>query len=267
MRKRPVGAEVAWDETRLPNLVIRALSATGRRSVVTSPNCSGWCPVIDRSATSWRALAMRALFIVCVIDVLGFGILIPLIPYMATRFGATPALITPILGIYSLFQLLAAPMWGCAERSLRTAPDPDHEHARRAVPPIVLLAARALVPALFLARALAGVMAGNIVGGHGLCLRHQLACESCRSLGMVGAAIGIGFMLGPAIGGALAGEHCKRRTFCAPALVSAALSVVAMLLVLLCCRRAAAPEQRRAHSLAHRPPRLALLRTRRCCAG
>src|SRR5580658_3815672 len=57
-------------------------------------------------------MALRTLFFVCVIDVLGFGILIPLIPYMATRFGAPPALITPILGIYSLFQLLAAPIWG-----------------------------------------------------------------------------------------------------------------------------------------------------------
>ena len=55
---------------------------------------------------------MRTLFIVVVIDILGFGILIPLVPYMADRFGVTPALITPILGIYSLCQLIAAPLWG-----------------------------------------------------------------------------------------------------------------------------------------------------------
>jgi len=39
---------------------------------------------------------MRSLFIVCVIDILGFGILIPLVPYMADRFGASPGVITPI---------------------------------------------------------------------------------------------------------------------------------------------------------------------------
>src|SRR5438132_946804 len=43
---------------------------------------------------------------------LGFGILIPLVPYMADRFGVPPQLITPILGSYSLCQLLAAPLWG-----------------------------------------------------------------------------------------------------------------------------------------------------------
>ena len=55
---------------------------------------------------------MRTLFFVAVIDILGFGILIPLVPYMADRFGVTPALITPILGVYSLCQLIAAPLWG-----------------------------------------------------------------------------------------------------------------------------------------------------------
>ena len=48
---------------------------------------------------------LAALFLFCVIDTLGFGLLIPLVPYMADRFGAAPALITPILGSYSLCQL------------------------------------------------------------------------------------------------------------------------------------------------------------------
>ena len=46
------------------------------------------------------------------IDVLGFGILIPLLPYMAIRFGASPSLNTAVLGTYSLCQLVAAPLWG-----------------------------------------------------------------------------------------------------------------------------------------------------------
>jgi MFS family permease len=53
---------------------------------------------------------LPALFMVCVIDVLGFGIVIPLIPYMAAQFGASPTLNTWILGIYSACQLLAAPL-------------------------------------------------------------------------------------------------------------------------------------------------------------
>ena len=55
---------------------------------------------------------LGALFLFCVIDTLGFGILVPLVPYMADRFGTAPQLITPVLGSYSLCQLIAAPLWG-----------------------------------------------------------------------------------------------------------------------------------------------------------
>src|SRR5580700_11862674 len=55
---------------------------------------------------------LAALFLFCVIDTLGFGILVPLVPYMAARFGTPPEFITPVLGSYSLCQLLAAPWWG-----------------------------------------------------------------------------------------------------------------------------------------------------------
>ena len=48
---------------------------------------------------------LGALFLFCVIDTLGFGILVPLVPYMADRFGTAPQLITPVLGSYSLCQL------------------------------------------------------------------------------------------------------------------------------------------------------------------
>jgi DHA1 family tetracycline resistance protein-like MFS transporter len=104
---------------------------------------------------------LRALFIVCVIDVLGFGILIPLIPFMAAQFGASPALITPILGIYSLFQLLAAPLWGALSDRYGRRPILIISMAG-ACASYVLLAATASVPMLFVSRALAGFMAGNI---------------------------------------------------------------------------------------------------------
>ena len=55
---------------------------------------------------------LAALFAFCVIDTLGFGILIPLVPYMAHRFGVPPQFITPVLGSYALCQLIAAPLWG-----------------------------------------------------------------------------------------------------------------------------------------------------------
>ncbi|HEY5019606.1 MAG TPA: MFS transporter [Steroidobacteraceae bacterium] len=204
---------------------------------------------------------MPALFIVCVIDVLGFGIVIPLIPYMAAQFGATPAVITPILGIYSLCQLLAAPLWGALSDRYGRRPILIVSMAG-ACASYLLLAATASVPMLFVARALAGFMAGNIAAAMAYASDISSSANRARSLGMVGAAIGIGFMLGPAIGGALAGEHLQSANFLRPALVSATLSVLAMLLVLFMLPESRSVEQRRAHALVARPSRLALLRQR-----
>jgi MFS transporter, DHA1 family, tetracycline resistance protein len=204
---------------------------------------------------------LRALFLVCVIDVLGFGILIPLIPYMATRFGAPAALITPILGIYSLFQLLAAPIWGAL----------SDRYGRRpilitsmlgACASYLLLASTATLTMLFVARAIAGFMAGNLAAAMAYASDISTPADRARSLGLVGAAIGIGFMLGPAIGGALAGEHLENANFLRPALVSAALSVIAMLLVVWLLPESHSAQRRAAHALEARSSRLTLLRER-----
>jgi len=56
--------------------------------------------------------SLAALYVVCVIDVLGFGIMVPLVPFMAHYFGVSPALLTPLLGVYALCQLIATPIWG-----------------------------------------------------------------------------------------------------------------------------------------------------------
>ncbi|HEY2416476.1 MAG TPA: MFS transporter, partial [Steroidobacteraceae bacterium] len=190
--------------------------------------CSVSFPVIEPRRGA--CLKLRALFLVCVIDVLGFGILIPLIPFMATQFGASPALITPILGIYSLCQLLSAPLWGALSDRYGRRPILILSMAG-ACASYLLLAATSSVTLLFVSRALAGFMAGNIAAAMAYASDISSSANRARSLGMVGAAIGIGFMLGPAIGGALAGEQLQNANFVRPALVSAALSIVAMLLV------------------------------------
>jgi MFS family permease len=173
---------------------------------------------------------LRALFFVCVVDVLGFGILIPLVPYMATRFGASPALITPILGVYSLFQLVGAPIWGSLSDRFGRRPILITSMLGAAVSYLMLYRASSVTD-LFLARAVAGFMAGNIAAAMAYASDISAPADRARSLGMVGAAIGIGFMLGPAIGGALAGEHIERADFGPPALLSTGLSLLAAMLV------------------------------------
>jgi len=201
---------------------------------------------------------LLALFIVCVIDVLGFGILIPLVPYMADRFGAGPALITPILGSYSLCQLLAAPLWGRLSDRFGRRPILISSMLG-ACGSYLILGFAGGIGALLLSRMLAGAMAGNISAAMAYATDVSAPAQRARALGTVGAAIGIGFMLGPAIGGLLAGENLHTANFLRPALVSASLSVVAMLLVVFMLRESHNPQS---HGMEPRHTPWALLRTR-----
>ena len=56
--------------------------------------------------------AVPTLFLIVVIDLVGFGLVIPLLPFYAVRFGASPQLVTALLAVYSLMALLSAPFWG-----------------------------------------------------------------------------------------------------------------------------------------------------------
>lgn len=186
---------------------------------------------------------LAALFVFCVIDTLGFGILIPLVPYMADRFGTPAQLITPILGSYSLSQLLAAPVWGRLSDRYGRRPILMSSLAGACLSYVLLGAARN-VWWLLASRILAGLMAGNIAAAFAYASDVSSAEKRAGALGVVGAAIGIGFTLGQPLGGVLSGRDPARADFVAPAVVSACLSVLAILLV-----RFVLPES---HTAAHR---------------
>ncbi len=191
---------------------------------------------------------------------LGFGILIPLIPYMATQFGASPALITPILGTYSLCQLIAAPIWGRLSDRFGRRPILISSMAGAGASYLILAGAHSIM-ALLVARALAGFMAGNLSAALAYASDISSPRDRATAMGSVGASIGIGFMLGPAIGGALAGEQLASANFLRPALLSACLSLLAMLLVLFMLRESHSAAQRQAQRAGGpRPTALALLR-------
>jgi DHA1 family tetracycline resistance protein-like MFS transporter len=204
---------------------------------------------------------LAALFLFSIIDTLGFGILIPLVPYMADRFGARPELITPILGSYSLCQLLAAPWWGRLSDRYGRRPILMSSLAGACLSYLVLGAARNLWW-LLASRMLAGLMAGNIAAAFAYASDVSTPEKRAASMGLVGAAIGIGFTLGQPLGGLLAGAEARTANFVAPAAVSAALSVVAILLVRFVLPESHTPEHRRAHPDEPRGGSAKLLRER-----
>ncbi len=204
---------------------------------------------------------LGALFLFSIIDTLGFGILIPLVPYMADRFGAQPELITPILGSYSLCQLLAAPWWGRLSDRHGRRPILMSSLAGACLSYVILGFARNLWW-LLASRMLAGLMAGNIAAAFAYAADVSTLEKRAASMGLIGAAIGIGFTLGPPLGGLLAGGDARTANFLAPAVVSAALSALAILMVRFGLPESHTPEHRHEHPDEPRRGSVRLLRER-----
>jgi DHA1 family tetracycline resistance protein-like MFS transporter len=202
-----------------------------------------------------------ALFLFSIVDTLGFGIVIPLVPYMADRFGASPALITPILGSYSLCQLFAAPWWGRLSDRYGRRPILMSSLAGACLSYVILGGARNLWW-LLASRMLAGLMAGNIAAAFAYASDVSAPQKRAAAMGLVGAAIGVGFTLGQPLGGLLAGPDAHTANFTAPAVVSVALSLAAIALVRFVLPESHTGEHRRAHPDEPRRRSLKLLRER-----
>ncbi len=147
--------------------------------------------------------SLLTLFSIVVIDLIGFGVVIPILPYLAESFGASATVLGVLLTCYSGMQFLFAPVWGRISDRI----------GRRPVMLVTIagtslaLLALGLAPSLFwlfVARLLGGLFSANISVATAYVGDLTEGPERTRWMGMIGAAFGIGFILGPAIGGLLA---------------------------------------------------------------
>ncbi|MBL26005.1 MAG: hypothetical protein CMM50_00440 [Rhodospirillaceae bacterium] len=195
---------------------------------------------------SANRLPMLILFLIVFIDLVGFGIIIPLTPFYAEHFGASPDVVTLLTPTYSLAQFIFAPVWGRL----------SDRYGRK---PILLLTLAGAVAAytvygfadslvaLFLARAFAGAMAGNIAVAQAFMADITTPETRAKGMGLIGAAFGLGFILGPAIGGTLAGHEPGNLNFALPAMAAAGASLVAIVLTFILLKepeRARGPQAR-----------------------
>lgn len=163
---------------------------------------------------------MITIFLVVFIDLLGFGIILPLLPYIAEKYSATPVMIGLLSGAYSLFQFIAGPILGrLSDRYGRKKLLIISQLGSMAG--YVLLALAGSLPLLFLSRIIDGITGGNISIAQAYMADVTDKSTRAKGMGLLGAAFGLGFMFGPMIGGLL-----SQYGFAAPALFAAGISLL-----------------------------------------
>ncbi len=136
-------------------------------------------------------------------DVIGFGIVIPILPFYVTEFGASASTITLMLATFSFFAFLSSPLLGAWSDRVGRRPVLILSIASTAVGWLVFAGARS-VWMLFLGRIIDGLAAGNFTTAQSTMIDiSKDEKERAANLGIIGAAFGVGFILGPLIGGAL----------------------------------------------------------------
>jgi MFS family permease len=190
-----------------------------------------------------RAAQMPTLFLIVFVDLVGFGLVIPLLPFYALRFAASPQQVTVLLAVYSLMQLFTAPLWGRLSDRVGRRPVLMISMAASVLAYACIANATALWM-LFAARALAGACAGNIAAAQAYIADVTKPEERARGMGLIGAAFGLGFIIGPALGGLLAGNNPASADVETPAWVAAGLSFLALCGVALLLPESLPPDRR-----------------------
>jgi multidrug resistance protein len=187
------------------------------------------------------------LFLTVFIHLLGFGIIIPLLPYYAETYGATGLVVGLLTTSFSFCQFLFAPLWGRLSDRIGRRPVLIASLLVTGVSYLVYAAAHSLV-LLFASRMLAGI-AGAVLSTAQAYVADTTTPENrTKGMGLIGAAFGMGFIFGPALGGIL-----SRWGFAAPAYASAALALAAGVFAFFRLGESLPPEMRAETAARHHP--------------
>jgi MFS transporter, DHA1 family, multidrug resistance protein len=196
----------------------------------------------------------RALFILAAVMFLvmvGFGVIIPVLPFFAKQIGATPAQLGWLMAVYSLMQLLFAPMWGRISDRIGRKPVMLIGIAGLAVS-FFLFAISTKLWLLFVARIVGGFLSSANMPTTMAYVADVTTPENRgKGMGIIGASIGLGFIFGPAIGGIFAEHHLQT-----PFFITSGLAVITFLFVLFAVRESL-PADKRANRQEHTKSRWA----------
>lgn len=192
-----------------------------------------------------RAAPLAVIFFTVLLDLLGFGMVLPLLPFYAQQYGASAFGVALLFASFSLAQFVFAPLWGRLS---------DHTGRRPvllgsiagAVAAYALFALADSFALLLIARTASGIAAANYSIAQAYIADTTTPEERAKGMGLLGAAFGLGFVLGPVLGG-LAGHF----GYAAVPAAAGALSLVNLVLAWLLVPESLPPERRRGAEAGH----------------
>ncbi len=190
--------------------------------------------------TAYSARALAVLLLVVFINLVGFGVVIPLLPFYAKSMNAAPWQVTTMFAAYSLGQFFGEPFWGRLSDRIGRRPVLMVTIFANAVAYVAL----AFAPNIWLAmavRLVGGFGSGNISTIQGYMADVTPPEKRAGRMGLLGSAFGAGFVIGPSLGGLLAHPSAGQLGFQIPLFVAAGMAALAAMGVLLFVAESRAP--------------------------
>ncbi|HVE70376.1 MAG TPA: MFS transporter [Thermoanaerobaculia bacterium] len=180
-----------------------------------------------------RRASLLVLFLTVFIDLIGFGMVIPFLSFYAREYGASGFMVGAVVGVYSIMQFFFAPVWGRLSDRV----------GRRPVLLVSLIASTTgyllfafshSLTVLFVSRVIAGIGGANIGTAQAYIADSTSPENRAKGMGLIGAAFGLGFILGPPLSGILASVGTRNGLAgnLLPGLVAGGLSFTAFLIAL-----------------------------------
>jgi len=195
------------------------------------------------SPTGMRKASLGTLFLTVFLDLVGFGLIIPFLPSMARDLGASDFGAAALAACYSLMQFIAVPLWGRLSDRVGRRPVLIWSIAASALGMVFLGLSQHLVT-IFLARLWSGAATANIAVAQAYIADVTPPKDRAKGMGIIGMGFGLGFMIGPFIGGELGHFHVIGHQGTLPAFFSAALSMINLVFALRYLPESYPPERR-----------------------
>jgi DHA1 family tetracycline resistance protein-like MFS transporter len=164
-----------------------------------------------------RKSPLLPIFLIVSVDVLGLTIILPLLPFYAEKFGASPAVVGLLVSTYALCQLIAGPILGRWSDHLGRRPLLLVSQLGTFIGFLILAYANALW-LIFLSRVIDGLTAGNLSLAQAYISDVTKPEDRAKSFALIGIAFGMGFLIGPGISGFLSQYSYQYPIFAAAAL-------------------------------------------------